>query len=65
MVVDIWSKVMGKIQEVDLQPGRTVREDLAHPDWDDEPLDKPGDTESANGSNGFTETGLLESDGGP
>ena len=38
VVVDIWSKVLGKIQEVDLQPGRTVREDLAHPDWDDKPL---------------------------
>ena len=33
--------------------GRTVREDLAHPDWDDKPLDKPGDTESANDSNGL------------
>ena len=71
VVVDIWSKVLGKIQEVDLQPGRTVREDLAHPDWDDKPLDKPGDTESANDSNGLelvqsdTETGLLESEGGP
>ena len=32
VVVDIWSKVMGKIEEVDLQPGRTVREGLAHPD---------------------------------
>ena len=32
VVVDIWSKILGKIQEVDLQPGRTVREDLAHPD---------------------------------
>jgi len=42
VVVDVWPKVMGKIQEVDLQPGRTVREDLAHPDWDDKPLDKPG-----------------------
>ena len=41
VVVDIWSKVLGKIQEVDKQPGRTVREDLAHPDWDDKPLDKP------------------------
>ena len=69
VVVDIWSK--GKIQEVNLQPGRTVREDLAHPDWDDKPLDKPGDTESANDSNGFelvqsdAETGLIESEGGP
>ena len=71
VVVDIWSKVLGKIQEVNLQPGRTVREDLAHPDWDDKPLDKPGDTESANDSNGFelvqsdAETGLIESEGGP
>ena len=71
VVVDIWSKVLGKIQEVDLQPGRTVREDLAHPDWDDKPLDKPGDTESVNDSNGFelvqsdAETGLIESEGGP
>ena len=69
VVVDIWSKVLGKIQEVDLQPGRTVREDLAHPDWDDKPLDKPGDTESVNDSNGFelvqsdAETGLIESEG--
>ena len=26
VVVDIWSKVLGKIQEVDLQPGRMVRD---------------------------------------
>ena len=71
VVVDIWSKVLGKIQEVDLQPGRMVREDLAHPDWDDKPLDKPGDTESVVDSNGFelvqsdAETGLIESEGGP
>ena len=71
VVVDIWSKVLGKIQEVDLQPGRMVREDLAHPDWDDKPLDKPGDTESVVDSTGFelvqsdAETGLIESEGGP
>ena len=59
VVVDIWFKVLGKIQEVNLQPGRTVREDLAHPDWDDKPLDKPGDSESANDSNGFE---LVQSD---
>ena len=69
--MEIWSKVLGKIQEVDLQPGRMVREDLAHPDWDDKPLDKPGDTESVVDSNGFelvqsdAETGLIESEGGP
>eukprot|EP00434_Breviolum_minutum_P002202 symbB.v1.2.001939.t1/scaffold55.1/size374282/21 len=71
VVVDIWSRVLGKIQEVDLEPGRMAREDLAHPDWDDKPLDKPGDTESVVDSNVLelvqsdAETGLIESEGGP
>ena len=66
VVVDIWSKVMGKIQEVDMEPGRLVREDLAHPDWDDKPQEAERDRESEPYELvSDQETGLMESEGGP
>ena len=33
--MDIWGKVLNQMKEINLDPGREVREDLTHEDWND------------------------------
>ena len=35
VVVDIWGKVLSRLRDINLDPGKEVREDLSHEDWDD------------------------------
>ena len=35
MVVDIWGKVLSRLRDINLDPGKEVREHLSHEDWDD------------------------------
>ena len=37
VVVDIWGKVLSGLRDINLEPGKEVREDLSHEDWDDRP----------------------------
>ena len=37
VVVDIWGKVLSGLRDINLEPGKEVREDLSHEDWDDKP----------------------------
>ena len=37
VVVDIWGKFLSGIRDINLEPGKEVREDLSHEDWDDKP----------------------------
>ena len=37
VVVDIWGKVLSGLRDINLDPGKEVREDLSHEDWDDRP----------------------------
>ena len=37
MVFDIWGKVLSRLRDINLDPGKEVREDLSHEDWDDKP----------------------------
>ena len=34
VVVDIWGKVLSRLRDINLDPGKEVREDLSHEDWD-------------------------------
>ena len=33
--MDIWGKVLSRLRDINLGPGKEVREDLSHEDWDD------------------------------
>ena len=35
VVVDIWGKVLSRLRDINPDPGKEVREDLSHEDWDD------------------------------
>ena len=37
VVVDICGKVLSRLRDINLDPGKEVREDLSHEDWDDKP----------------------------
>ena len=37
VVVDIWGKVLSRLRDINMDPGKEVREDLAHEDWGDKP----------------------------
>ena len=51
VVVDIWGKALSQMKELDLNPGKEVREDLSHEDWDDKP--EPVEWASPHGSASF------------